>query len=474
MNNISCVVTASSTDKVNLNHLYNITSQENIHVINHDTHISDRLKSIKDTYYKPIIRGGVTFDTFTSYSYFTDNVKSNNEYVYTLQHDKYLLDVSEDNLILQPDVVHVARNISKDSNKTILNEICDNIEPFTLYLYEFLHLYFKKLFNCNKKQLNYILNFMYFPYDIHICHHSLNSELISMTYDFIETCCTDLPNFILSKSNIIKKLISLFHSIFFSFKRKELKFITHEYKYTSQSKLTVLVPYHTKANMNKKKIQEDVKYLVDDPNKDILYINNDKNCSSILKQLYMTYHTPYKKGVVFDEFNANSYLSEIQLKSEYVYTCHYRRLLKLPPNIKLKEKTIYTCINFDHEDDCIFNLAKYILTSFINLNMVDTSSVMSILFNVIQDVLKIDNKSFSDLTSMKFLAREIHLCHTKIHNDYINKTYKCIELWCKKLPEHILNKNRIIGFFIEIFHACYFSQKKLQGYEIIPLHFYDI
>ncbi|MCM1217953.1 MAG: hypothetical protein NC548_25995 [Lachnospiraceae bacterium] len=197
---------------------------------------------------------------------------------------------------------------------------------------------------------------------------------------------------------------------------------------------------------------------------DKIYLINNNLCTSpFLKNINHKYG--HCKGVVFDEFNAQSYFVDVMNDdSEYVYNCHYRRSLILPSKFKLTPKTII-CNGSDRG----VNLLKLTKTFIFNEAILKKHpDLIRKIFLIYSEVLNILYEDVEEIFRYQmFNSKEIYICHKDVQVELVQKTYEFIQKLCETFDEDVLNTRRCVGFLIEGFISSFFALKRSQeGYLI--------
>ena len=223
--------------------------------------------------------------------------------------------------------------------------------------------------------------------------------------------------------------------------------------------LCAICAYHDITKLNLGNINKYIGGIT----QNIQLINNNYCKSDFLKEIIDQYGV--YPGVVFDEFNAQSYYCDVvNDDSEYIYNFHYRRCLDLPKNFTLQPKTIIC--NGTQRGYTIQRLYKdfVIEPSFIKKHpdiMKQIYFIYSEIFNMLyEDVENIFKYSM-------FMGREMYICHKDVHKDMVHKCYKFIKLVLEKIDLNLFNKKRAMGFMIEGFISFYIITKRnKEGYNI--------
>lgn len=186
---------------------------------------------------------------------------------------------------------------------------------------------------------------------------------------------------------------------------------------------------------------------------DIYPLNTNYQTTETLNKLKSKYG--HNKGVVFDEFNTQSYFVEnIHDKNDYVYHTHYRRyFINIDSNIELDKNIVYV----SNDDRSLFELLKIIF---------DDSYTDDILNKIILIFSQVFNISFEDthyvlMSETPSPVREMYVCHKDIQKEMVEYMYKFIDVFCSSFNDDILNIKRIVGYMIELAQGFYFKKLAL-------------
>lgn len=234
------------------------------------------------------------------------------------------------------------------------------------------------------------------------------------------------------------------------------------------AKLSVIVAYHTTAQVDRNVISYECSRFSDD----ILIINNDDCRSSTLQKLMDMYNPGgIHKGVVFDEFNSHSYfVDELNKDSEYVYTTQYHRFIYFPhvKNLILQPDVIYTVV-----EDMTFNTYNKDIVHFWfqkSEKFLDEQrdECEKIFMDIIRDMFNADENMMNELMDNTYYCKEMYIMHRYLQWELVHSVYVFIDMCCWRFPKCVLDSPRIIGFLIELYHSFFIASKEIKGYNVIP------
>lgn len=220
--------------------------------------------------------------------------------------------------------------------------------------------------------------------------------------------------------------------------------------------VAVVCSYHDLSRLNFMNIQKNLKIS------DRLFLINNKFCSSpTLKKLYEKYG--FYNGVQFDEFNAQSYYSDVMNDdAEYVYNCQYRRCLTLPSPFNLTPSSIY-CSRSDKGFNIQVVLREWI-TSFDKENYVDVLKEIKFIFSKIFGLVYETVDEYFKLHAM--YGHQLYILPKELHTELVQLGYKLIEEVCENIDDKYLNKTDFMDVILESFVSFFLILKKKNGYNI--------
>ena len=181
----------------------------NIYPLNGNHITTDGLRKIKEKYGHYT---GCRFDELNTQLYFHENIKDNNDYIYTT-HYRRVLDVPIDfSIPLDEKIIYVSREHAsiKETLMTWTN-LCENDNDFQIY-----RNICKKLLDLNDEQLDMCMNTQICPMrEMYICHKSVFGRLMGYMYDLLELIFQSFSDDSLNSERFAGFIVERFMGVFF-------------------------------------------------------------------------------------------------------------------------------------------------------------------------------------------------------------------------------------------------------------------
>ena len=219
-----------------------------------------------------------------------------------------------------------------------------------------------------------------------------------------------------------------------------------------KNNISVVMSYHDLDIVNFKVMFEQLTKI----SHNIYPLNNNYHTTQTLIDLRSKYNY---SGVVFDEFNSQAYFAEnISDTNEYIYHTHYRRYMDMD-SVNLNINEVYLV----GSDASVKTLLKVIFED--NVGLVYNDDVLNKVKTCFAQAMNIGEEYVSEVfdSEQPTPVREMFICHKGLYRQMVGCTYKFIDLFCSSFDESVLNKNRIVGYMIELFEGFFFKVMNMIG-----------